>query len=221
MDFKGDLLFLYQELLHHPLLIRERSKREQFDELYHKVYPVTDFDSLISAATALTLFFEDGHTNIELPYTAKDLCIPIPCEWDGDRLVLTASYREIPVGSEILAIEDVPIPELVEKLAGRIPHENIFLVKSRMIHYPYRNYHLFSDLNLRRLFSAKRSYQVSFSGNHTVNCPLAPYRGYPCFEADRLPLSSEIVDNRLILHLNACVYNDDYLKSLENAARYL
>lgn len=33
-----------------------------------------------------------------------------------------------------------------------IPYENLYLVRSRMIHYPYQNYHMFSQMNLRMRF---------------------------------------------------------------------
>ena len=44
-------------------------KKAELEALYIAICEVLyDYDSFIDAATELTTFFEDGHTNIELPY---------------------------------------------------------------------------------------------------------------------------------------------------------
>ena len=57
-------------------------KKAELEALYIAICEVLyDYDSFIDAATELTTFFEDGHTNIELPYTPQDLCLNLKCCW--------------------------------------------------------------------------------------------------------------------------------------------
>ncbi len=86
-----------------------------------------------------------------------------------------------------MSVEGISIEELTTVLADRIPHENIYLVKSRMIRYPYQNYHLFSEMNLRRLFGAKVSYTITFTVDGKwvkKDIPLLPYDGFLEFIPD-------------------------------------
>jgi hypothetical protein len=230
-DYIDDLRYLYTELLKHPAFLEngvaflEKNSKAAFEALFmEKCALVSNYDSFIEAATKLTCFFNDGHTNIELPYTASNLCLRLKCEWDkedANNLVLSEPYEEIPAHAKITHVEDVPIDEIIQLMASFIPHENIYLVKSRIIRYPYRNYHVFSELNLKRLFGAKTSYLIAFNVNGqlvTKAVPLLHYDGYPAFAPDEEFLTYEIKDNVAIMHLKSCIFNDVYKDSLKELA---
>ena len=170
-DYKEDLEYLYAALLAHPAVISGEKKKEELEALYFaQETTVCDYDSFIDAATKLTVSLRDGHTNLEIPYTSADLCLKLECRWDGancEKLVLKKAYEDIPEHAGIMCVEGMPVAEIVMALAERIPHENLYLVRSRMIRYPYQNYHMFSQMNLRRLFDDKGSYSVTFAVDGT------------------------------------------------------
>ena len=220
-----DLEYLYSALQKHPALNENTVRQNQFTELYQqKEKTVHDYASFIDAATELTLFFHDGHTNIDLPYTPQSKCLPLECDWDdptSTELILTKSYEDIPAGSKITHICDTPMEEVISLMSRRIPHENIFLVKSRMIKYPYQNYHVFSEMTLQALFGEQPSYAISFLVDgmaETKNIPLAEYNGFPDFPDDQDFISYELAENTVILHLNSCILNEKYIKTLEEIA---
>lgn len=224
-EYKEDLEFLYTALLNHPAIISGEKKKEELDALYlTKVDEVQDYSSFIDAATELTTFFQDGHTNIELPYTPKDLCLNLKCCWAGvnfNELILQEEYEDIPKYARITSVEEMSIEELIMALAERISHENLYLVKSRMIRYPYKNYHLFSEMNLRRLFGAKVSYTITFTvdGKRVKkDIPLLSYDGFLEFIPDEQFLSYEIIGDTAIMHLNSCICNEEYKRTLRELA---
>ena len=99
-----DYKYVCNVLKQHPILV-EKIKKFQFCKLCECLQSsVHDYDSLLDALTEVTMFFHDGHTNIELPYTTEDRCLKLPCRWEGERLVLCESYMDIPVDTEISAI---------------------------------------------------------------------------------------------------------------------
>ncbi len=76
--------------------------------------------------------------------------------------------------------------EIVTLLSSKIPHENIYLVKSRMVNYPYKNYHFFSELNLKALFGDKNEFEITFLSNckrFTLPLTLSEYDGFLDFKA--------------------------------------
>lgn len=156
---KEDLDYLYAELLTHPAVISDEKKKAELEALcFAQEITVCDYDSFIDAATKLTVYLQDGHTNIEIPYTSASLCLKLECCWNGansEKLVLEKAYEDIPEHAGIMYVEEMPIEEIVIALAERIPHENLYLVRSRMIRFPYQNYHMFSQMNLRRLLMRK------------------------------------------------------------------
>lgn len=188
-----------------------------FDRLFRQtIGSINTYDDFVSAANRLTCFFCDGHTNIELPYSREDMAINIPCCWNGARLLLSADYKGIESGAEIIAIEDTPVGDLIARMAERIPHENKYLVQSRMVNYPYKNYHIFSEINLWALFGKKESFCVSFACKEdvkTVELPLAQYDGFLDF-VDTDFVHYEIAGDTAILHLDACICNDLYENTL-------
>lgn len=216
-----DYLYACSALEKHPLL-GALDKREQFLKLSLKLQNIiTDYDSLMDALTQVTMFFQDGHTNIELPYTTDDLCLRIPCKWKKDALVLAENYMDIPAGAEIVSIEDKSISELISFAETRIPHENNYLVKSRTIEYPYENYHLFSAMNLELLFGKKEFYCIKFLVNGALVekwCLLVNYDGFLDFSQKPF-IDYEIKDTTLVLHLRECVYNEEYKNMLHEAAQ--
>ena len=55
----------------------------------------------------MTIYFKDGHTNIEIPYSENDNCPFLPCDWKdsyADRLVVGESCYEILQGAEIVSV---------------------------------------------------------------------------------------------------------------------
>ena len=222
---KEDFKFLYTALLKHPSMLIEAKMKNSFEELYQsKLDEVFSYDSLIDAATELTLFFQDGHTNIEVPYTAQDYCIPLHCTWDDSdsRLILIEKYDEIPANAQIIGINGISIEEIIALLSKRIPHENCYLVKSRLVGYPYQNYHLFSNMNLKYLFGVKEKYRISFMVKGEViekQCCLKKYDGFLDFTDDSDFITYEVQNNKIILHLNACILNEKYKMMLEKLAK--
>lgn len=211
--FIEDLEYLYGKLVKHPLFLINGAELSGFDKLFHQtIGGIETYDDFISAASRLTGFFCDGHTNIELPYSYDDMSINIPCYWNGDRLLLSTDYKEIERDSEIISIEDTPISDLVVRMAEWIPHENKYLVKSRMINYPYKNYHIFSRMNLQSLFGEKDRYCFSFvfKGKiNTVELPIEQYNGFLDFD-DTNFVHYDIAGDTAVLHLDACICNDLY-----------
>lgn len=220
-----DLEYLYSALQKHPALREDTDVQNRFAELYQqKQETVHNYASFIDATTELTTFFHDGHTNIEIPYATKSRCLPLPCDWNesaSTELILTKRYENIPSGSQITHICGVPIEQVISLMSQRIPHENIFLVKSRMVKYPYQNYHVFSELTLSALFGEQPAYAISFlvDGVEVVkSIPLADYNGFLDFPDDQDFISYELAENAVILHLNSCNLNEKYTQTLEEIA---
>ena len=223
--YYNDLEYLYSALQKHPALREDTNLQNSFAALYqHKQKSVHTYTDFIDAASALTTFFHDGHTNIEIPYTPQSRCLPLACDWNESasaELVLTKSYKNIPAGSQITHICGVPIAQVITLMSQRIPHENIFLVKSRMVRYPYQNYHVFSEMNLQALFGAQDSYAISFLADGVEiikTVPLADYDGFLDFPDDQDFISYEVAGNAVILHLDSCILNEKYTQTLEEIA---
>lgn len=217
-EINEDLAFVHDKLGKHPLFIICPDKLPEFERLYGDILDRSgDRFNLVDAMTTLTVFFSDSHTNIELPYTSKDKCLNIPCDWRGDRLMLLDEYEGVPRYGEVIAIENTPIEDLVGFMSERIPHENIYLVKSRMVRYPYQNYHLLSEMNLKRLFN-REHYEISFFSEGEIisrQCELRGYNGFLRFYGEDDFLSYEINAETLTLHVNACIYNEKYKAALK------
>ncbi len=218
--FTEDYLYVCNALENHPLL-RDSKRKKQFIELcVTEQTKVKDYLSLIDALTTITTFFQDGHTNIELPYITDDLCLKFFCKWEKDSLVLTKNYLNIPAGAKIVSVEDKTVSELFAFAETRIPHENTYLVKSRTTEYPYKNYHLFSAMNLELLFGKKEFYTVTFSLNGEIvekQCFMVNYDGFLDFSQKPF-IDYEIKENRMVLHLRECIYNEEYTQTLQEIA---
>lgn len=223
--YKEDLEYLYTTLLSHPAIILGEKKKAELETLYRAISQgVYDDDSFIDGATKLTAFFGDGHTNIEIPYTSQDLCLKLKCFWGGtgnNELILEEEYEGVPKLARIMGVEEVPVEELISALAHKIPHENIYLVKSRMIMYPYQNYHLFSEMNLKRLFGSKMYYRVSFLVDGELikkEIPLVCYDGFLEFVPEDKFLTYAILGETAIMHLKSCICNEEYKRTLRELA---
>ena len=216
-----DFEYLYNALKKHPSFQRE-DKLPEYETISAKLRSrVQGYTSLVNAMTELTMFFGDGHTNIEIPYSNDDYCIKLDCEWQGDSLILKEKYEDVEAGAEIKAIEGMKIEQVLERAALLIPHENIYLVKSRMTEYPYINYHIFSEMNLSRLYGRKSSYRVTFKRENAEfekQCELVKYDGFIDFQDNNF-IHYEIQGNRAVLHLDGCVYDDEYKKKLAELAK--
>ena len=151
--FTEDFEYLYSKLIKHPLFIINAAEQARFNALFSTVTGNTAaYNDFLSGINRLTCFFSDGHTNMELPYSPEDPTINLACYWLESRLLLSNAYKNIECNSEIVAIENTPVQDLIHYMSERIPHENEYLVKSRMINYPYQNYHLFSRYKLGQLY---------------------------------------------------------------------
>lgn len=216
-----DIEFLYSKLIKHPLFIIEKEELDRFNKLYDDIIcKQKDFCTFVNSMTMLTCFFEDGHTNIELPYTAIDKCLNIPCQWEENRLVLSQDYNGIKSGSEILSINNIAISDMIDFMSRRIPHENIYLVKSRMINYPYENYHVFSEFNLSSLFGKKDKYNICFStkgSTITKSYSLENYTGFLDFNENNF-VYYELVGDDIVLHLDSCICDEVYKSTLNKVA---
>lgn len=224
-EYQEDLNDLYTALLGHPSIINGEIHKSELNALYQlRSAMVHDFDSFLDAATALTTFFRDGHTNIELPYTAQDLCLRLKCDWGGTdcrELILEEAYEDIPQYARITGVEGMLVGEIIDALAKRIPHENIYLVKSRMVKYPYRNYHVFSEMNLKHLLGTRETYSVVFEvAGESVkkDICLTAYDGFLDFIPDDEFLSYEITGDTAVMHLRSCIYNEKYKRTLGELA---
>nr|WP_300835161.1 S41 family peptidase [uncultured Acetatifactor sp.] len=221
---REDYDFLCRALMKHPSILVDAQTRKDFMELCQsKIEGISTYEDLIDAATELTVFFRDGHTNIEVPYSPVDFCVPLRCGWDGrGGLALREEYGGIPAGAYILGIQGITVENLISLMSQRIPHENSHLVRSRMLAYPYQNYHVFSETSLRYLFGAQKEYDVTFmvDGESMVKpCRLEKYSGFLDFADDSDFIGYEIEGNKAILHLNACIMNEKYKSTLENLAQ--
>ena len=218
--FLDDYTYVCNALERHPLL-RDAKNKEQFLLLVQKCQSmVYNYMSFIEALTEVTLFFHDGHTNIELPYTEENLCLKLSCKWKKDALVLTENFMDIPAGAEIVSVEAMPVSELFSFAETRIPHENKYLVKSRTTEYPYNNYHLFSAMNLELLFGKKEFYKIKFCVNGGIveeQCPLVNYDGFLDFSQKPF-VSYEVKEDILVLYLRECICNEEYKDTLRQVA---
>ena len=211
--FHEDIKYIYDKLLLHPVFVIDASKKTEFKTLFDLLgVQVADYDEFIALINRLTCFFSDGHTNIEMPYSNEDKALNVPCYWHKGRLLLKTDFMGVGKESEVVGIENKTLDEIVLSMAERIPHENLFLVKSRMINYPYKNYHLFSEQSLGFLFGDKDEYVVSFveNGNRIDRTlRLEFYNGFLEFADDDF-ISYEIKGNTAVLHLDSCICNETY-----------
>ena len=226
-QYKDDLEYFYNELKKHPVFIRKPDVLKDFQAHYDSIIQNKDcntYEKLAECATDLTMFFQDGHTNIELPYTENDEYIYLPCEWENnysDKLLLVEGVQGISPGAEVISIENLSIAEVIQQLEKIIPHENRYWVKSRMIHHAYSNYHMFSALNLHRLFGKKDSYKIEFCENGEVISRmlfLTKYEGNPTFRDEERPFYYEIVNGNIVVHIDACICDQRYLDFLQEVA---
>ena len=225
--YKNDLDYLYNALEKHPVFVRNQSKRSDFKLYYETLLQnchCNNIEELILFSSKLTAFFNDGHTNIEIPYTTNDKCIYLPCEWENesnDNLLLVENIYGISSKSKIVRIEHLSVTKLIDKMLEMIPHENRNLVKSRMIHYPYLNYHVFSSFNLGRIFGKRDFFRIEFCEKGeliTKMIPLVKYDDYPSFNDDSVPFYYKIKDSTIFVYIDACIYNQNYQDFLQEVA---
>lgn len=218
-----DFDFFYNCIGKHPAFVEQLQVCSELEKQYNfwktKIH---DKVSLIEAMEDMSWQFFDGHTNIELPYEVDSRCLNIPCEWKYEsdtmvRLFVTEDFQTLKKGDEILAIEDVLVAEIVRKMSTKIPHETIYLVMSRMVEYPYSNYHMFSERNLQWLFGKKGTYKITSrtsSGVCEKYCVPEIYNGCIDFVEDD-NLNYFLEGNTVYFQLNSCVYDETYCKALD------
>lgn len=216
--YTEDLNFLYSQLINHPLFVINKEKLSEFRSVFCAVIDRQNtYIDFIDAMDLLTGFFNDGHTNFELPYTLLSRCLNISCFWKGNKLFLSEDFENIEAGTQIQTIENADVDTLIKLMSKKIPHENIYLVKSRMINYPYENYHIFSQMNLERLFGRKDTYEIAFSinGKTYKKCfYLQDYNGFLNFKDENDFIWYEVLEDTVILHLDMCICNERYKSTL-------
>lgn len=215
--FYEDIKYIYEKLLLHPLFLIDATKKIEFETLFNSLcLQVVSYDDFVASINRLTGFFCDGHTNMEMPYFHGDNTLNISCYWCNGKLLLKSDYMGVHKDSEIIGIEDKTIDEIVSLMENNISHENIFLVKSRMINYPYKNYHVFSEGSLKYLFGFKDKYRFEFISNGLRTertFELEPYNGYLDFLDDDF-VYYEIIRDIAVLHLDSCICNETYKRVL-------
>lgn len=182
---------------------------------------IKDYNSMINSMSILTAALEDAHTNIELPYSEEDLCLNIPCLWFENGLYITDNNycNKLEKGDRISLIENISVDEYFSRLCGFIPHENKYIAKVRSTKYPYKNYHLFSRLNINNLTGADNNIINITVQRHdkiiTVKVPFEKYNGFIKFDDNIEFIKYAFVKNKGILTLNQCIYNEVYRQKLK------
>ncbi len=150
--------FLYLFLKMHPAYLIEKSQIESI-LLSSPSDDLTDIEKI----TKFTSQLNDGHTNIEIPFSSKTKCINAIGKWKNETLCITDVHgQNLKRQDEILEIEGKSASEYLHFLSSQIPHENKFLLNSRSCRYPYENYNLFSAINLWR-FVNKKTDSINFT----------------------------------------------------------
>ena len=135
----------------HPAYLLEKS---QIDSIF--LPSLSDDLSDIEKITKFTTQLNDGHTNIEIPFSSTTKCINAIGKWKNEILLVTEAHgKELKVHDEILEIEGKSVAEYLQFLSSQIPHENKYLLNSRSCKYPYENYNFFSAANLWRFVNKK------------------------------------------------------------------
>ncbi len=88
----------------------------------------------------LMVELNDGHTGMYFPYNELKsdgvLLFPFPIEINNSRVITTGDYTKtnnlIPIGSEILSINKVPIEEIIKKMIAQISGEKEFYKLDRL-----------------------------------------------------------------------------------------
>lgn len=215
--YQQDFTYVVDKISMHPIFYKSDSLAE-FDNLCSTYFhSIKDVNTLIEALTTITMYFKDGHTNIEIPYTKEAKCLNILSFWEDNKLYMEEDNELF----QIVAIEDTKVDSIVDKMSSRIPHENIYLVRSRMVEYPYQNYHLFSEINLVRLFGNRNRYKFTLLYKGSIiekDYYLGNYNGYLDFRDDENFISFYIEGTTAYLNLHECKYNDKYINVLKQLA---
>lgn len=181
---------------------------------------IHDEDELIANLCKLTALLKDGHTNIEVEYSLKNLCINLPCVWLNDGLFAVEDHHGILKGDEIIGIGHHTINQVLEQLYAFIPHENIYLVKMRATKYPFINYHIFSEFMLNNIKALNsETVKVTVLRNNqtfTYELALEKYNGFLNFKSNENFIDFWIDNSTAILKLDECRYNDEYIEKLNN-----
>lgn len=115
--------------------------KEQFEQaaadLSAKVPTLTDAQIVIGLS-ALTAMLGDGHTSIAIDFARWNLR-PYPVFprtfSDGVFIVQTAANRADLLGAQVLAIDETPIEQVIEHLAGVISHDNEWALKNALVNW--------------------------------------------------------------------------------------
>lgn len=108
----------------------------------------------------LTALPGDGHTNLEIPYHANTLCLPLAVRWIKGELTVMRDYEFLRQGDRLQAICGISINDYLGQLSRWLSHENQYLLLGRTTCYPQENHHLFSALNLQAVFGFCQQYEL-------------------------------------------------------------
>jgi tetratricopeptide (TPR) repeat protein len=140
-QYREDLLFL-QKIVHeeYPFLFKKTTAAE-FDEevtsLYEAIPNMEDHEVLVGLAR-LVASFEYGHT--VLGYWENVIPIhqlPVVLYHFDDGIYLQGVHKDYAgtLGTRLLAIEDMPVEEVLKRMRPVVPAENDQFVKAYGIHY--------------------------------------------------------------------------------------
>lgn len=214
-----DFKFVYDAIIkYHCCSLDEKiSFTSKYKRIYEKL--LEGLYDLEYALSLLTSELCDGHTNIELPYSNIDLCIHVFTRWVGNKLLISKSHDKLSKGDQILLINSITIDEYIKKLSSTIPHENEYLLKSRTTRYPYKNYHMFSEWNLKHILNIKNNEftltVLREDKKLQIELKLEPYNG--CCDFIDLTYSNKYIieDTFAVLLLYTCNYDENYKKLLQ------
>jgi len=134
MNWKPDLDQLAEELPRRHLNLFDFMTRQEFqaeiDKLKREESKMNPY-SMVIALSKLIAMAGDAHTALEIP---KSNMVPFTCYWFEEGIYITGGV--LPdinrLNHKILAIEGVPISEIIDQLIQVIPHENLQFVKSQV-----------------------------------------------------------------------------------------
>lgn len=145
-DVRSDFAFLYRTLREAHFDLYAHRSRSDYDALYRTLLATMNEPMDATAAAILFQKFvaygRIGHARIDAPVAAfvayvrgGGTLIPLFLRVDDGRVVLTEtadSEGRLRAGTEVLAIDDVPIDDLLERLSAYVSAERPYMAHAQM-----------------------------------------------------------------------------------------
>lgn len=128
-QWKDDILFLKEELMSRHIDIFANISEEEYNSTFDKLLedlPRLKSDEIVVRLLENIALIGDSHTKILNYNIGTDLIYPIElCKFkDGYYVVKVSENNDEIIGSKLVAINDVKIENIEEKISKLIPHEN-------------------------------------------------------------------------------------------------